>query len=38
MNPTDHTFHPKREWWTRCLFCNLSEAAHDRTSVVRRPE
>lgn len=25
---TDHKFSPKGEWWSLCIHCNLSEAAH----------
>jgi len=33
MNPTDHPFQPKGEWWTQCKVCNLAQSAHDETTV-----
>jgi hypothetical protein len=27
----DHPFEPKGEWWSLCMYCNLSEAAHKET-------
>ena len=33
---TDHAFEPRGEWYTLCKFCNLSEAAHMRTTLTSR--
>ena len=33
---TDHAFEPKGKWFTLCKFCNLSEAAHMRTTLTGR--
>jgi hypothetical protein len=32
----DHAFEPRGEWYTLCKHCNLSEAAHMRTTLTGR--
>jgi hypothetical protein len=33
---TSHAFAPIGEWYTRCKFCYLSEAAHMETTLTGR--
>lgn len=31
---TDHAFVPRAEWWSQCVRCGLSEAAHVASQLL----
>lgn len=33
---TDHAFEPRGEWYTLCIHCRRSEAAHAETTLTGR--
>ena len=33
---SDHSFEPRREWWSLCRHCNLAMAAHAETKIDAR--
>jgi hypothetical protein len=30
---TDHKYAPMNEWWTRCRYCRLAQAAHAESEI-----